>query len=38
MNALTTAAAFWEKVARHIAGTVRMMCREITPSWRTWLT
>ena len=38
MNALNTTAAFWEKVVRNIAGTVRMMCREITPAWSTWLT
>src|SRR6266542_1888526 len=41
INALNTTAALWEKVVRNIAGTVRMMCREITPSWSivlTWLT
>jgi hypothetical protein len=38
MNALNKTAAFWEKVVRNIAGTVRMMCREIKPSWRTVLT
>jgi len=38
MNALNTTAAFWEKDVRNIAGTVRMICRYITPSWRIWLT
>ena len=41
INALNTTAALWEKVGRNIAGTVSMMCREITPAWRallTWLT
>jgi len=37
-KALNTTAACWEHVVRHIAGTVRMIGREIPPSWRTWLT
>src|SRR5712692_3424426 len=38
MSALNTTAAFWYKVVRNIAGTVRMICREMTPAWRTLLT
>jgi hypothetical protein len=41
IHALNTTAAFWEKGVRHMAGTVRMMWREITPAWSivlTWLT
>ncbi len=38
MNALNTTAAFWYKGVRNIAGTVRMLCREMTPAWRAWLT
>jgi len=38
MNALNTTAAFWYKGVRNIAGTVRMICREMPPAWRAWLT
>src|SRR5713101_6844455 len=38
MNALNTTAAFWYKGVRNIAGTVRRICREMTPAWRAWLT
>src|SRR6266853_5704710 len=38
LNALNTTAAFWSKGVRHSAGTVRMLCREMTPTWRAWLT
>jgi hypothetical protein len=38
INALNTTTALWSKVVRNMAGTVRMMCRSITPSWRTWRT
>jgi hypothetical protein len=40
MHALQTTAACWSQGVRHIAGTVRMLWREITPSWSivlTWL-
>jgi len=31
MHALPTSAALWSKVVRNMAGTVRMLCRSITP-------
>ena len=38
LKALSTPAAFCSKVLRNIAGTVSMLCREMTPSCSTWLT
>jgi hypothetical protein len=38
MHALPTSAALWSKVVRNMAGTVRMLCRSITPAWSLWLT
>ena len=37
LPARTTTAACWEQVGRHMAGTVRLLCREMPPAWRTWL-
>jgi hypothetical protein len=33
LNVLNKTAALWQKVVRNMAGTVKMMWREITPSW-----
>ena len=38
LNALNNTGAWWSKVVRNMAGTVRMMWREIPPSWSIWLT
>jgi|SRR5215467_7657487 len=37
LHALTPSAALWSQVVRHLAGTVRLLGRELPPTGRLWL-